>query len=122
VADHVWRYSGDIWRARQMYRYALEHLPRQAKPRYELGFMAYLLGDFLGALDWFNKAAAIVADDDIGLGAQIFYNRALIRYYLEGDKKAAIADLREALKRRPDYEQAKQALRGLKETLKWVPW
>ena len=29
VADQVFRHVGDFWRARPMYRYAIEHLPQQ---------------------------------------------------------------------------------------------
>lgn len=122
VADRVYRQGGDLWRARQMYRHALDELPNQAKPRYEMGFISYLLGDFPGALEWFNQAAALVADDDIQLGSRIFYNRGLMRYLLEGDKWAAIADMEEALRLRPDYPQALEALRGLRGTPRWVPW
>jgi len=105
-----------------MYQYALAELPGYVKPRYELGFMSYLLGDFPGALDWFNQAAALVADDDTGLGAQVFLNRGVVRYLLEGDKRAAIADVAEALRRRPDYPQAEETLRGLKGSPRWMPW
>jgi hypothetical protein len=45
-----------------------------------------------------------------------------VRYLVEGNKKAAIADVEEALKRMPDYPQAKEALRGLRGKLRWVPW
>jgi tetratricopeptide (TPR) repeat protein len=122
VADQVFRHGGDFWRARQMYRYALDSFPDHPKPYYELGFMGYLLGDFPGALDWFNQAADRVADDDVELGARIFYNRGLVRYFLDGDRQAAIADVNEALRRKPDYPQAKEALRGLRGRARWVPW
>jgi len=122
VADQVYRHAHDFWRARRMYQYALAELPGYVKPRYELGFMSYLLGDFPGALDWFNQAAALVADDDTGLGAQVFLNRGVVRYLLEGDKRAAIADVAEALRRRSDYPQAKETLRGLKGSPRWMPW
>ncbi len=122
VADQVSHHAGDFWRARQMYRYVADNLPGYAKPRYELGFMSYLLGDFHGALDWFNQAADRVADDDVELGARIFYNRGLVRYFLDGDKQAAIADVREALRRKPDYAQAKEALRGLRDQVRWALW
>lgn len=122
VADQVSRHAGDFWRARQMYRYVADNLPGYAKPRYELGFMSYLLGDFRGALDWFNQAAELVADADVELGSRIFHNRGMVRFYLEGNRKAAIADVKEALRRRPDYPQAKEALRGLRGKVRWVPW
>jgi tetratricopeptide (TPR) repeat protein len=122
VADQVFRHAGDFWRARQMYRYVIEHLPGHAKPYYELGFMSYLLGDFPGALGWFNQAAERVADDNLEMAARILYNRGIVRYLVEGDKKAAIADVEEVLKRMPDYPQAQEALRGLRGKLRWVPW
>lgn len=122
VADQVFRYAGDFWRARQMHRYVIEHLPGHAKPYYELGFMSYLLGDFPGALDWFNQAAERVADDNLEVAARILYNRGIVRYLVEGDKEAAIADIEEALKCMPDYPQAKEALRGLRGRLRWLPW
>jgi tetratricopeptide (TPR) repeat protein len=122
VADQVFRHAGDFWRARQMYRYAIEHLPGHAKPYYELGFMSYLLGDFPGALDWFNQAAERVADDNLEMTARILYNRGIVRYLVEGNKEAAIADVEGALKRKPDYPQAKEALRGLRGRMRWVSW
>ena len=122
VADQVFRHGGDFWRARRMYRYVMDHLPNRSKPYYELGFMSYLLGDFPGALDWFNQAADRVRDDDVEMGARIFYNRGLVRYFLNGDRETAIADVQEALRRKPDYPQAKQALRALRGIVRWSPW
>ena len=122
VADQLFRDNGDFWRARPMYRYAAAELPNFAKPRYELGFMSYLLGDFATALDWFNQAAARLTDDETELGARTFYNRGLMRYMLKDDRKAAIADIKRALKLMPDYPQAKEALRGLRGKMRWVPW
>jgi len=122
VADQVFRHGADFWRARRMYRYAVDNLPDHPKPRYELGFMSYLLGDFPGALDWFNRAADRVADDDVELGARIYYNRGVVRSFLDGDRETAIADVEEALRRKPDYPQAREALRGLRGKVRWVPW
>jgi tetratricopeptide (TPR) repeat protein len=122
VADQIYRHAGDFWRARQMYRYAVDHLPDHPKPYYELGFMSYLLGDFHSALDWFNQAAERVAGDDVEMGARVFYNRGMVRFALDGDREAAITDVGEALRRKPDYPQAKEALRGLRGKIRWVPW
>ena len=122
VADQVFRHAGDFWRARQMYSYAAAQLPDNAKPCYDLGFMSYLLGDFPGALDWFNQAAERIRDTNPEMAARILYNRGIVRYLVDGDKDAAIADVEEALKRMPDYPQAKKALRGLRGKLRWVPW
>jgi len=122
VADQVFRHAADFWRARRMYRYAIDNLPDYPKPYYELGFMSYLLGDFSGALDCFNQAAERVTDDDVEMGSRIFCNRGVVRYFLDGNKTAAIADVKEALKRRPNYPQAKQALRDLRGKVRWTPW
>ncbi len=122
VAGYIMRTSGDFWRARQMYSNAAAELPIFAKPHYELGFMNYLLGDFSDALSQFDQAAALVADDDVELGSRIFYNRGLVRFALGGDKQAAIADVEEALRRKSDYPQAKEALRAFKGRPRWVPW
>jgi tetratricopeptide (TPR) repeat protein len=105
-----------------MYWNAAAELPSFAKPHYELGFMNYLLGNFPGALEQFDQAVALVAADDAELGSRIFYNRGLVRVALGGDKQAAIADVEEALRRQPDYAQAKEALRALKGKARWVPW
>jgi hypothetical protein len=45
-------------------------------------------------------------------------------YFLDGDKKAAIADMKEALRYKQDYIQAKQVLSGLrsKQEVRFVPW
>ncbi|MBI3913081.1 MAG: tetratricopeptide repeat protein [Chloroflexi bacterium] len=122
VAGYITRTSGDFWRARQMYWNAATELPSFAKPHYELGFMNYLLGDFPGAVERFNQAVTLVAANDAELGSRIFYNRGLVRMALEEDKQAAIADVEEALRRKPDYAQAKETLRALKGKHKWVPW
>ena len=124
VADQVFRRMGDFWRARGMYRYAIEHLPEHPRPYYEMGFMNYLLGDFLGALDWFDQAAEHVTAAYDEVGARVFHNRGLVRYFLDGDRKAAIADMKEALRHKPDYRQAEQILRGLRgrRKVRWVPW
>ena len=122
VAGHILRQSGDFWRTRQMYLHAATELPTFAKPFYELGFMNYLLGDFPGALDQFNQAVALVAADDVELGARIFYSRGLVRFAMDADRQAAIADVEEALRRKPDYSQAKEALRAFKSRSRWIPW
>ena len=124
VADQVFRHAGDFWRARQMYRYVVESLPDHPKTCYELGFMSYLLGDFPGALDWFNRAAERVANDDVELGARIFSNRGLVHYLLNSDREPAIADVEEALRRKPDYPQAQESLRVLRsnEKIRWMQW
>lgn len=70
VADLVFRCTNDFWQARRMYREAMEQLPGQPKPYYEMGFMHYLLGDFGGALDWFNQAAdRLRSDEDTRTGS-----------------------------------------------------
>ena len=122
VADQVFRHAADFWRARRMYRYAIDTLPDHPKPYYELGFMSYLLGDYGGALDCFNQAAERVSDDDVEIGSRIFCNRGIVRYFLDGNKIAAIADVKEALKRRPNYPQAQQALHDLRGKVRWTPW
>ncbi len=50
------------------------------------------------------------------------FNRGIVRYALDGDRKAAIADVQTALRLRPDYEQAKETLRGLRGKVRWSPW
>lgn len=122
VAGHILRQRSDWWRVRQIYLNAAAELPTLAKPFYELGFMDYLLGDFPGALDQFNRAVALVPGDDVELGSRIFYNRGLVRLAMDADKQAALADVEEALRRKPDYPQAKEALRALKGKARWVPW
>ena len=100
VADYVFRHAADFWRARRMYRYVMEHLPDHPKPYYEMGFMSYLLGDFQGALDWFNQAAERASEAHGEIAARVFYNRGITRYFLEGDKRAVVADMQEALRYR----------------------
>jgi tetratricopeptide (TPR) repeat protein len=122
VADQIFRRSGDFWRARPMYHYAIAHFPDHPKPYYELGFMSFMLGDFAGALAWFNQAAERVLDYDVELGARVFYNRGMNRYIVEGNRQTALADIKKALELKPDYAQAKEALRGLRSNVRWVPW
>jgi len=122
VGAHLLRYSGELWLAREMYLNAARELPTFAKPFYELGFIQYLLGDFAGALEYFDQAAARVTDDDRELAARVFYNRGMARLALTADRQAAIADIKEALRYKPDYAQAKNALRALKLNPRWVSW
>ena len=70
----------------------------------------------------YDRAANLVAADDVEGGARIFYNRGLVRFALGRDKQDAIADVEEALRRKPDYPQAKESLRALKGKARWVPW
>jgi tetratricopeptide (TPR) repeat protein len=122
VADYVYRHATDFWRARRMYRYVIEHLPDHPKPYYEMGFMSYLLGDFSGAVNWYDQAVDLVGNCDAELEARILYNRAMVRFCIDSDKKTAIAEIKRALKRMPDYPQAKQALRGLRGRVRWTTW
>jgi tetratricopeptide (TPR) repeat protein len=124
VADQVFRLAGDFWRARPMYRYAIAHLPEHPKPYYEMGYMSYVLGDFDGALSWFNQAAERVSDAHGEIAARVFYNRGIVRYFLGGDKETVIADMKEALRYKRDYVQARQTLRGLRgrREVRFVPW
>lgn len=122
VADQVFRHAADFWCARRMYRYAIDTLPDHPKPYYELGFMSYLLGDYGGALDCYNQAVERLSDDDVEIGARVFCNRGIVRYFLDGDKAAAIADVKEALKRMPDYPLARDALSGLRGKMRWMTW
>ena len=121
VAGYILRHNGDFWRARQMCLNAAVELPLFSKLFYELGFMNYLLGDFPGALDQFDRAATLVAADDVEGGARIFYNRGLVRFAL-GNKLDATSDVEEALRRKPEYLQAQVALRAFKGKSRWVPW
>jgi hypothetical protein len=49
-------------------------------------------------------------------------DRGFFSSHLDGDRKAAIADVQTALRLRPDYEQAQEALRGLQGKPRWRPW
>jgi tetratricopeptide (TPR) repeat protein len=122
VADQIFRRAADFWRARPMYHYAIRTMPDLPKPYYELGFMNYLLGDYGGALDYFDRAAERATGDDAEMEARIFFNRGIVRYLVDDDKTAAIADLKEALKRNPDYPQARETLRDLQNETRWALW
>ena len=100
VAPYILRIRGDFWRVWQMCLEAVVELPSFAKPHYELGFMSYLLGDFSGALDEFDQAVALLTDttSDNALAPRIFFNRGVVRFALRGDRQAALADVKEALR------------------------
>jgi tetratricopeptide (TPR) repeat protein len=124
VAPYILRIRGDLWRVRQMCLEATGELLSFAKPHYELGFVSYLLGDFSRALAEFDQAVALVTDtdNDMRLAPRAFFNRGIVRFALQGDKQAAMADVAEALRRKPNYAQARVALRALKGKLRWLPW
>jgi tetratricopeptide (TPR) repeat protein len=121
VADLIFHHLGDFWRARKMFLDVLDDLPDYAKPRYELGFMHNLLGDHPGALAWFDKAVPLISEHEKAqLGAQIYFNRGVLRYQLDnqvgggsvpdGASSAALHDIRMALQLRPNYPRAREAL------------
>lgn len=123
AAEALARHGADWWQARALLLHAVEQLPDHAGPRYELGFQHYLLGDFAGAIAWFDEAAVRLTEAEDGIGSRVYYNRGLVRYALTGDKKAAIADVKTALRLDPDYTQAKQTLQALRgRVARWVPW
>jgi tetratricopeptide (TPR) repeat protein len=107
-----------------MLLYAAEHLPEYARPRYELGYHHYLLGDFPGALRWFDETEARLTEEDAGFQAsRLYFNRAIARLMGTGDRDAAIADLKQALQHDSGYSQARAHLRGFKRgKVRWVPW
>jgi tetratricopeptide (TPR) repeat protein len=125
IAGTMIRYAGDLWGARRILLHALDNLPDRARPHYEMGYLDYLLGDLRGALVHYDRAISLVTDDEAEVGARILYNRAVVRYQLDGDRKATMADLKQALKLYPGYTQARQVLRGLRWTkrkVRFVPW
>jgi tetratricopeptide (TPR) repeat protein len=121
VASYIFRHQGDFWRARSMYRYVQEKIPQHPRTYYEIGFMHHLLGDLPGALREFNRAAERMSGYGDELAARVLYNRAVIRYALEGEKDDAIADLERALEHQPDYHPAQAMLRDLQGRW-WLPW
>ena len=124
VAPYLLRIRGDFWRVWQMCMGIAAELASFAKAHYELGFMSYLLGDLSGALAQFDQAVAMVTDSssDVALTPRIFFNRGIVRFALNGDRQAALADVREALRLKPDYAQAKEALLHLEGKPRWLPW
>ncbi len=124
VGERIGRHGAAWWRARAMLLYAAEHLPGYARPRYELGYHHYLLGDFPGALRWFDEAEARLTEEDAGFQAsRLYFNRAIVRLMNTGDRDAAIVDLKQALQHDREYPQAQAHLRALKRgKVRWVPW
>ena len=86
--------------------------------------MNFLLGDFPGALHWFDLAAARLTGEELELGASLYYNRGLVRFVVAGDREAAIADIKHAIQLNPDHEQARGTLRALQGTdkVRWAQW
>ena len=124
VGEQIGRHGAAWWVARDMLLYAAEHLPDYARPRYELGYHHYLLGDFPGALRWFYEAEARLTEEDAGFQAsRLYLDRAIVRLMNTGDSEAAIADLMQALQHDSEYTQAQVQLRALKHgKVRWVPW
>ena len=122
VAAVMLHSSADWWRARSMLLYAAERLQGHAWPRHELGFQHYLVGDFEGALGWYDEAAARLVEDEVDLGAQVYLNRAVAHIANGGDRKTAIAGIKKALRLKPEYAQARETLRALRGKVRWTPW
>ncbi len=114
VTDHIFYHLGDFWRAREMYVYQADTLPTHPKPRYELGFLHHIIGDHEESLRWFNEAVPLLEGQEHNFQAQVYFNRGLIRYMLHSHDKHALADIRQALKLRPDYAEAQQVLKAIK--------
>lgn len=126
VASVMAHHSTNWWQARSMLLYTAEELPGHARPCHELGFQHYLLGDFAGAVAWFDKALARLTEDEVDLRAQTHLNRAVSQVAAGGDPRAAIAEVKHALRLRPDYALAKSALRVLRSRRRrkrrlWTP-
>jgi tetratricopeptide (TPR) repeat protein len=122
MATVMVRHSTDWWRTRSMLLYAVEQLPDHARPRYELGFQHHLLGDFAGAVAWFDEAVARLVEYEVDLGAQVYLNRAVNHLAHGGDRKTAVAGIKEALRLKPDHDRAQAALRRLEGKRRWRPW
>jgi tetratricopeptide (TPR) repeat protein len=125
VAGPLIRYGGDLWTARVLLRHAIDHLPDHPKPYYDMGYLSHLLGDVPGALDWYNRGLPLFGEEEPEMKARLLYNRSIVRYHLDGDRDAAIADLERALELYPDYLQARHtldALRGESGEVRLLPW
>jgi tetratricopeptide (TPR) repeat protein len=124
VAHQVVRRLGDFWRARQICRRAIELAPDLPHAYADMGFVHFLLGDFPGALSWFDQATHRATEADAELAARTYYNRGVARYYLDRDRSGAIADMQEAVRHNPDDAEAAQMLQQLrgKQEGRGTPW
>jgi tetratricopeptide (TPR) repeat protein len=122
VAALLAHHSTDWWRTRSILLYVVEQWPGHAGPCHDLGLLHYLLGDFPGALAWYDKAIARLVEDEVDLGAQVYLNRAVTHLAMGGDRKTAIAGVRRALLLKPDYDQAQTALRAMRGKVRWTLW
>jgi tetratricopeptide (TPR) repeat protein len=125
VAGPMIRYGGDLWTARVLLWNAIEHFPNRPKPYYDMGYLSHLLGDVPGALEWYNRGISLVPKDEGEMAARLRYNRSIVRYHLDGDRDAAIADLERALELYPDYLQARQVLGAFQDKsgeVRLLPW
>jgi tetratricopeptide (TPR) repeat protein len=122
VGAVMMHHGADWWRARSMLLYTAEQLPDHARPCHELGFQHYLLGDFEGAVGWYDEAITRLVEDEVDLGAQVYLNRAVTHFAAGGDRRTAIAGVKSALRLKPDYSQAQEALRAMRGKIRWTPW
>jgi tetratricopeptide (TPR) repeat protein len=125
VSGPMIRYGGDLWTARVLLWNALEHFPDRPQPYYDMGYLSHLLGDVPGALEWYNRGVSPVTDEEPEVTARLLYNRSIVRYHLDGDQDAAVADLEWATDMYPDYPQTRQTLdafRGEPVEVTLLPW
>jgi len=109
------RFKGKLLAAKDKYLLALELKPNDAYTCYELGFTYFLLGAFKKSIYYYEQAAenyenAAFPND---LRARALFNIAVQNVNLYDNHSEAIKRLHEALELKPDYQQAKQALKTL---------
>jgi tetratricopeptide (TPR) repeat protein len=122
VGAVMMHHSTAWWRARSMLLYAAERLPENAAPCQALGLQHYLFGDFEGAVGWYDEGISRLVEDEADLAARLTLNRAVTHLAAGGDRKTAIAGVKKALRLKPDYIQAQEALRALRGKIRWTPW
>jgi len=117
MAELELRYYGNLFKARDGFRKALQLKPNDAYCHYSLGFIYYLLGVFDKSTEHYENAVIHhkSANRPGEVKARSLYNLAVHKINIKHDYKEAKKLLRRALREMPDYPQAKDALRQINE-------
>lgn len=120
MAELELRYYGNLFKARDGFRKALQLKPNDAHCHYSLGFIYHLLGVPDKSVEHYENAVIHhkSANRSGEIKARSLYNLAVHKINIERDYKEAKKLLNDALKEMPDYPQAKHVLRQIDEGLK----
>jgi len=110
-------YHGNLFKAMEKYKNAVELRPDDANCHYNLGYAYFLLGIFDKSAEHYKKAVINYKNANYPeqVKARSLYNIAVYKINIEEDYTGAKKLLKQALRVMPDYPEARHALRTIKK-------